>query len=136
MRLMLLLAAVSAAVPLGAHHSLSEYDLTKRMTVNATVRDFRFVNPHPVLTVDAKFGPFVNVWTLELDNRFELVEIGMDANTFKRGDELVVSGAPGRDDKPILYVRELSRPSDGFRYEQPGSTPRIVRPKADGPRPK
>ena len=132
MRLTLLLAAVLTAVPLSAHHSLSEYDMTKRMTVNATVRDFRFVNPHPFLTVDARFGPFVNVWTLELDNRFELVEIGMDANTFKRGDELVVSGAPGREDKPILYVRELSRPSDGFRYEQPGSTPRIVKPARTG----
>jgi hypothetical protein len=63
-----------------------------------------------------------------LDNRFELIEIGMHANTFNRGERLLVTGSPGHDQKPILYVRELNRPADGFRYEQVGSTPRIVRP--------
>ena len=127
-RSLLLLAIFAGAVTaLSAHHSLSEYDSRKQLTLNATVREFHFVNPHPYLLVDVRVGPFANAWRLELDNRFELVEIGMTSNTFRRGDEVVVSGAPGRDQKPILYVRELDRASDGFHYEQPGSTPRITR---------
>ena len=115
---------------LRAHHSLSEYDIARKVTLDAVVREFHFVNPHPYLLVDARAGADARVWRLELDNRHELIDIGMTADTFARGDRLVVTGPPGHDQKPILYVRELRRPDDGFRYEQPDSTPRIiVRPK-------
>src|SRR5262245_551751 len=112
--------------PVQAHHSLSEYDVSRRLTLNVTVREFRFVNPHPFLLVESGVGSLAAVWRLELDNRVELVEIGMNSNTFTRGDRLLVTGSPGQNQKPILYVRELDRPSDGFRYVQEGSTPRIV----------
>jgi len=114
--------------PVQAHHSLSEYDVARKLTLNVTVREFRFVNPHPFLLVESRAGSLASVWRLELDNRFELIEIGMNSNTFSRGERLLVTGSPGHDQKPILYVRELDRPADGFRYEQVGSTPRIVRP--------
>jgi len=119
---------VSAAPPVLGHHSLTEYEAARHQTLNVVVREFHFVNPHPYLLVDSPMGTSDRVWRLELDNRFELVAIGMTSNTFTRGDRLIVTGAPGRDQKPILYVRELDRPADGFRYEQPSSTPRIVRP--------
>jgi len=124
--------SVAAAVPVAAHHSLSEYDVSRQLTLNVTVREFRFVNPHPFLLVESRAGTLAAVWRLELDNRFELVEIGMTSNTFVSGDRLLVTGSPGQNQKPILYVRELDRPSDGFRYEQVGTTPRIVRPSRTG----
>ena len=123
-------ALVLESSPLRAHHSLSEYDIARTATLDAVVRECHFVNPHPYLLVDARVGSDARVWRLELDNRHELIDIGMTADTFARGDRLVVSGPPGHDQKPILYVRELRRAEDGFRYEQPDSTPRIiVRPK-------
>ena len=129
----LLSVTLVAAAPVVGHHSLTEYDGTRRITLSVVVREFHFVNPHPYLRVD---GPAAGrgeragsqSWRLELDNRFELVDIGMTAKTFARGDQLTVAGAPGRDGKPILYVRELERSDDGFRYEQAGNSPRIVRP--------
>jgi uncharacterized protein DUF6152 len=123
-----LAVSVAASAPVAAHHSLSEYDVSLRLTLNVTVREFRFVNPHPFLLVESRVGSLASVWRLELDNRVELVEIGMSANTFTPGDRLLVTGSPGQHEKPILYVRELDRPSDGFRYEQVGTTPRIARP--------
>ena len=124
-------AVVMAIAPASGHHSLSEYDTARRITLDGVVREFHFVNPHPYLEVMGRLGGVSRLWRLELDNRFELVEIGMTSRTFARGDELVVSGAPGHDGKPILYVRELDRAADGFRYEQVGNTPRVVR--APGP---
>jgi hypothetical protein len=128
-----LLAVVLVLIntPLGAHHSLTEYDIARKATLDAVVREFHFVNPHPYLLVDARAGDDVRVWRLELDNRHELVAIGMASDTFARGDRLVVSGPPGHDQKPVLYVRELRRTTDGLRYEQPDSTPRITRPRRD-----
>jgi len=126
---LLAVALVLVNAPLRAHHSLSEYDIARKVTLDAVVREFHFVNPHPYLLVDARVGGDVRVWRLELDNRHELVDIGMASDTFARGDHLVVSGLPGQDQKAILYVRELQRTSDGLRYEQPDSTPRIVKRK-------
>ena len=128
MKLMVALVVAVAVMPMQAHHSLSEYDVARKVMLDVVVRDFRFVSPHPYLIVESRVASLASTWRLELDNRFELVEIGMDSNTFTRGDRLLVSGSPGHDQKPILYVRQLDRPADGFRYEQVGSTPRIARP--------
>jgi hypothetical protein len=64
-------------------------------------------------------------WRLELDNRHELVDVGMTEQTLRPGDRVLVSGSPGRQQARILYVRRLERPSDGFFYEQSGFSPRI-----------
>jgi hypothetical protein len=125
---LLALVVIAAARPTQAHHSLSEYDVARTLMLDVVVREFRFVNPHPYLIVESRVASLASTWRLELDNRFELIEIGMDSNTFTRGDRLAVTGSPGQNNKPILYVRELDRPSDGFRYVQEGSTPRIARP--------
>lgn len=121
-------AILLSAVPAYGHHSLSEYDAARELSLTVVVREFHFVNPHPYVIAEARAGSLSSVWRLELDNRFELVQIGMTASTLKPGEQLLVSGRPGRDQKPILYVRELDRPADGFRYEQLSSSPRIVRP--------
>jgi hypothetical protein len=125
---MMLWMVASAVVPIAGHHSLSEYEAGRQLTLTVIVREFHFVNPHPYLIADSKVGTLSSTWRLELDNRFELVQIGMTANTISPGDQLLITGRPGRDQKPILYVRELDRPADGFRYEQMSSSPRIVRP--------
>ena len=125
-----------AVAPIAGHHSLSEYEASRQLTLTVVVREFHFVNPHPYLIADTKVGSLSSTWRLELDNRFELVQIGMTADTISPGQQLLVTGRPGRDQKPILYVRELDRPADGFRYEQLSSSPRIVRPPRNGPAPR
>jgi hypothetical protein len=60
-----------------------------------------------------------------LDNRWELVAIGMTEETLKPGDRLVLSGSVGRNQPRSLYVMRLDRPADGFWYEQVGMSPRI-----------
>jgi hypothetical protein len=122
-----------AVAPGAGHHSLTEYEPARQLTLTVVVREFHFVNPHPYLIADVKAGSLSSAWRLELDNRFELVQIGMTSDTLRPGDQLLVSGRPGRDQKPILYVRELDRPADGFRYEQLSSSPRIVRPPRINP---
>ena len=64
-------------------------------------------------------------WRLEMDNRFELAQVGMTEMTLKPGDHVVVTGSLGRTEPRTLYIRQLDRPADGFRYEQVGSRPRV-----------
>ena len=94
--------------------------------MTGSVREFQFVNPHPWIGLDVTGdGGRVQTWRLELDNRFELVNVGMRADTFKPGDVVVASGSAGRDGARSLYVRQLDRPADGLRYEQVGPSPRL-----------
>jgi hypothetical protein len=112
-----------------AHHSFGGiYDSAQDVTLEGEVAEFRFIHPHPFLVVRVipAHGP-AESWRAELDNRFELEDIGVTAQTFRPGDHVRISGSPGRKEPRILYLRRLERASDGLLYEQVGSTPRIER---------
>jgi hypothetical protein len=51
----------------------------------------------------------------------------MIAETVKVGERLLVTGSRARDRSRAAYVRRLQRSSDGFLYEQVGSSPRVGR---------
>jgi hypothetical protein len=120
-----LVAAALAAGGAEAHHSISAvYDGARQVTVEGVVTSFEFVNPHPFLVI-AVGTDDPESWRLEMDNRFELAAIGVTADTLKPGDVVIVSGSMGRTQPQSLYIRRLDRPTDGFRYEQVGSRPRI-----------
>jgi len=117
-----------SALPMAvAHHSFgSIYDGSRQITLDGVVKEFQFVHPHPYLVFevrDAENG--AQSWRAEMDNRFELADIGITAETFRPGDRVLVTGSPGRNEPRILYMWRLDRPADGLRYEQIGGTPRI-----------
>jgi hypothetical protein len=124
------LAATLSVAAANAHHSISAvYDTTRPVSVEGRVTEFLFVNPHPVLVIDvAKAGAVPQSWRLELDNRSELVEIGIDAQTFRPGDQVIARGSAGRKNAQSLYAMKIERPADGLLYEQIGYSPRINRP--------
>jgi Family of unknown function (DUF6152) len=128
--LALTIAITGASMVVQAHHSIAAvYDTSRQVRVEGVVTAFRFVNPHPFLmlnVIDAAGER--QPWRLEVDNRWELVAIGVTADTWKPGDGIVVTGFPGRTQPHSLYVRRLDRPADGFWYEQVGSNPRVRPP--------
>ena len=125
--------AIAAGTALGltslaayGHHSISAvYDGSRQQRLEAVVAEFQFVNPHPFVIVTVETNGAAESWRLEMDNRFELQNVGMSPETLKPGDRVVVSGSLGRNEPRTLYIRQLDRPADGFRYEQVGSRPRV-----------
>ena len=128
-RLFIAFAALSVlAVTADAHHSIAGmYDQSRRVTLDGVIAQYQFVNPHPFVVVDVTMNGATQSWKAELDNRWELQNVGMTPTTFNAGDRVVVSGSPGRDRTPLLYVWRLERPADGFLYEQIGTSPRVSR---------
>ena len=123
------LLGVMGCVPANAHHSFANiYDTAQSVTLTGIVREFLFIHPHPFLVVQVQ-GADGKPQTLraEMDNRFELVDIGVTADTFRAGDRVTVSGSPGRTQPDILYLWRLERPADGLRYQQTGGTPSLDR---------
>lgn len=109
-----------------AHHSLTgSYDTSATAKLEGIIREFHFVNPHPYLTVEITRAGKTQRWKMEMDNRVELADIGMTNSTLRNGDRITVSGSPGHNDEPLLYIRRLDRPRDGFWYEQIGFEPRM-----------
>jgi len=129
-RLLIAPAALSLiAVTADAHHSIAGmYDQGRRVTLDGVIAQYQFVNPHPFVVVNVRATDgTTQSWKAELDNRWELQNVGMTPTTFNVGDRVVVSGSPGRDRTPVLYVWRLERPADGFLYEQIGTSPRVSR---------
>ena len=122
----MLAAVVLITSAADAHHSITAvYDSRRQVTVTGSVREFQFVNPHPWIGLDVTGTDGVREWRLELDNRWELVDVGMKADTFKPGDVIVATGSSGRDGARAVYVMRLDRAADGLHYEQKGSSPSI-----------
>lgn len=122
--------ALCASVSATAHHSIAGvYDSSRPTTLEGVVTQFAFVHPHPFILLEVRDGKSAaQSWRLEMDNRVELADIGMTADTFKPGDRVIVSGSPGRIQPLTLYIRKLDRPRDGFEYEQVGFSPKISAP--------
>jgi hypothetical protein len=100
------------------------------MTLEGLVAEFHLINPHPYLIIDVASGTGdPEQWRGEMDNRHELVEIGVTAGTFKPGDRIIVKGSASRTQPRSLYILRLDRAADGFWYEQVGQSPRIRRPR-------
>lgn len=110
-----------------AHHSIAGmYDRSRQAEIDGVITQFRFINPHPYIELkDARTG---QVWQIELDNRREFEAIGVTADTLKAGDRVVVTGSLGRRESNRMYARSLSRPADGFGFEESGSRPRLIPP--------
>lgn len=119
-------ALVLASLAAQAHHSIAAvYDSTREQRLEGVVAEFQFVNPHPFVIVTVHAEGAEASWRLEMDNRYELAQVGMTDKTLRPGDRVVVTGSLGRIEPRTLYIRQLDRPADGFRYEQVGSRPRV-----------
>lgn len=100
-RLMLLaLAGGLLAASAFAHHSTRGiYHEDQEVELHATVKDWRFINPHPYLTVEAA-GPDgqVHEWDVSYGGAavVHLRRQGYTENTFKVGDEILIKGNPAR----------------------------------------
>jgi len=107
------------SIPLWAHHGASEYDMTKIVTLRATVTELQFVNPHTLLTFKVKDDSGkVTDWQGELPSPNLLSRRGWSRSTLKPGDQVTVIGAPAKNGEKGMQVKKLVFP-DG--HELPGT---------------
>jgi len=113
------LAAMTATVPAQAHHSFpATYNVEKTMTIEGTVVQFMYRNPHSFLHVAVadKNGKTVT-WAVEWGAGGALSDNGVKADTLKPGDKVRVTGNPARDAAAHrLRMKSIERPSDGWKW--------------------
>lgn len=103
-----------------AHHSFAAtYNEGEKMTVEADVVQFLFRNPHSFLQLtskDPKTGQEIT-WAVEWGGGGQLGSQGVQRETLRPGDHVIVVGEPGRDpDAHRLRMISIKRPSDGWSW--------------------
>lgn len=109
----ILALAVSVRVA-SAHHSFSAvYDDRRSVTVTGVVTQFRFVNPHALMSLEVtdESGKVVT-WVVEFAGRLNLSEIGWTADSIKSGEKLTVTGNPTHTPAPRLAFQKIVK-ADG-----------------------
>ena len=91
-----------------AHHSPARYDLQSQRTVEGTITNYEWGNPHVYLSVRETGGD--RVWVVEAYPSTAMKQYGWAADTFVRGEPVVVVGSPGRDaSRTILFLRAIRK---------------------------
>ena len=80
------LAAIDS--PLFAHHGAAAYDMSKPVVLkNATVTEFVWINPHPLIKADYKDEQGnVQHWTMEMGSTVSAQLLGWTRTTLNYGD--------------------------------------------------
>ena len=96
-------------VVVSAHHGRAGY--TEPSTVKGTVTSVEWKNPHCFINFDVKDekGTVVH-WVGELSAPQTMLAAGVNKNTLKPGDEIVVKGTKGgASDAPVTLVDWITR---------------------------
>lgn len=84
-----------------AHHSGAMFDRAKTVTLQGTIKEYQYENPHSwlIVNVPGQDGREV-VWSLETDAPSNVKRFGLTPSNLKAGDKVTVRAHPLRDGRP------------------------------------
>jgi hypothetical protein len=89
------LALSATTAPVSAHHSAAMYDRAKRFTLEGTVKEFQWTNPHVWIEVVAAADG--QQWSVECTSVNFMTRRGWAPDTLKAGDKIVLVVSPLKD---------------------------------------
>jgi hypothetical protein len=118
-----------------AHHSFAMFDATKLVTLEGTVKEFQWTNPHAwiMLMVDQDNGPAVQ-WAIEMNGPSGLVRDGWRPKTLTPGMKVKVVVHPLRDGNSGGQYLAVTLP-DGTLMGNPNGRGGGPAPAREGPAP-
>src|SRR5215471_11792699 len=110
----------TAPLRLEAHHSAVMFDDQKEVTVEGTVKEFQYTNPHSWLLVDVtnKDGS-VTTWGFEAEGPTTLQRAGIKPSEFPAGTKVTMTGRPMENGTPAA-TWELAVRDDGKEFYPAG----------------
>ena len=118
-KVVLLAAGLSLSLILGfggiaaAHHSNAAYDADHPQTMEGTVKQVNWTNPHITFVIekDAKGGEAASTWVFEVSSPGVLTRSGWTKRSLQPGDHAVFRYAPLRDGNPGGFLQKVTLPS-------------------------
>jgi hypothetical protein len=118
-----LLVLLLIATPLAAHHGTNiSYDHDKPTTMNATVTEFVWQNPHSQVYFDVKSpNGAVEHWAGELSSPGSLAKSGKwTRRTLKAGDQIKVTVFPSKAGTPVGVVTKIEKDGQVIMQDREG----------------
>ena len=109
-----LAAAAVYAVPAFAHHSFAMFDATKTVTLEGSIKEFQWTNPHAWILVNVNNDQ----WAIEMNGPGALVRDGWKPKTLTPGHEgrdADPSAARWHQWRPVLDRKAPRRKTNGPR---------------------
>jgi hypothetical protein len=95
---LVLAAAFGIAAPVCAHHSHAMYESDRRVTLDGTVKDWQWANPHVFLYIVVQNAAGeAEEWVLEAGGVNGMTTRGWSKDSFKPGDRIKVQFRPLKD---------------------------------------
>jgi hypothetical protein len=121
------LSALLLTTAIAAHHEEQAYVPDVTVTLEGTLIETRFGDPHTLLQVQGPDGGY----TVEWRPATELAAMGIDATMFRPNQYLIITGSPFINPraKRVAILTELYRPEDGFHWRLEDGEPAFEPPR-------
>lgn len=92
-----------------AHHSVAGYDREKYIELHGVIKEFNWKNPHVYVIWDVKDadGKMVE-WAGVMNSPTSMMQLGMNRNSLKPGDEVVISLSASKPGNPIGLIHTIT----------------------------
>lgn len=115
---LLVLAAAITGSAVGHHSFAATYDASRQRSIEGQVAQFLFRNPHSMVQVLAPDeNGEMRRWAIEWAGVNVLTGEGISRETLRIGDEVIVTGNPGRVPSDYrMRMLSIERPVDGWKW--------------------
>jgi hypothetical protein len=100
-----------------AHHSTANFDYTKTVVLNGTIKKFQWSNPHSFIQILVPDGKGGNVeWSIEAGSPTLERRLGWKQGMIKEGEKVSAVIAPVRTGGPSGTLRQITLPNGIVLY--------------------
>jgi hypothetical protein len=105
------IASIAVSAPVAAHHSFAAFDMARTLTLQGTIKEVQWTNPHvwvQVVVEDARGRS--EEWSLEGQSVSLMRSMGWRKDVVKPGDEVIVVVSPGKQTQTRAALRAITLP--------------------------
>jgi uncharacterized protein DUF6152 len=93
-------AAALIAAPCAAHHSFANFDVTKTVMLQGTVKELQWTNPHCFVQLLVPGAAGSVEWSLEMNSTLASYREGWRPHSVNPGDKITATINPSKDGTP------------------------------------
>jgi hypothetical protein len=102
------LMAMAVTLPAQSHHSIANFDQTKKITVTGKVKFFRLTSPHSHIDIEVPGeGGTVRSYKIFTVGKTVMTRSGWTGDDIKIGDQVTATGNPDRTDPSLMHLTQM-----------------------------
>jgi len=107
----LLVGSLAVSGSASAHHNSRPMYEANNIMLTGTVTEYEFANPHSIISIAVKTDSgAIEEWHAEFLPPADMARAGWNRETLKPGDQVTMTGRPGRHAQHIMWLVSLVTP--------------------------